>query len=253
MSSSLQTTIQHAIASNANLEGIMSACKSINGVSPTVDQQMWQECLQDVYTAYTNVYGAVTCEVFAAAIYNTWGVVQPTIANMPSRLTSATMSAGLQSIQVNSSQVYSNQTISSTIALYYAVINIVIDTELMLQQQNNNIGGLNWFAGNYITMNDNDPYSTGEGGDELVTGGLRATQTIEWYVVNKSGNAAINLTQFDAGDPDLYAMIYQPVKINNTSYYTQVLPSPNLSQHSYRFEFTINGGSTVYTWDPFLL
>jgi hypothetical protein len=253
MSTSLQTTIQHAIQANANLAGVMSACKSINNVSPTGNQQEWQTCLQEVYEAYTAAYSAPTPKDFTAAIYTTWAVGQPTIANLPNRLSSAIMINGLQSIQVNNTQVYSQQIINATIPQFYAIINIVIDTALILQQQNNNSNSLNSYAGNYITMNDNEPTSQGEGGDELVTSGLIASQTIEWTATNKSGNAIINFTQFVAGSSNLYTMIYQPVKINDTQFYTQVLPQPNLQEDSYRFEFTLNGGSTTYTWDPWLI
>ena len=250
MATSLETTIKNAIAANDNLTEIMQACQTDNGIT-NADKAKWLECLQDVYTAYIGSYSAPSATVFAAAIYNTWGVGKPSASAIAGRLTIGDLTDALTSIQDNGNQVYDNSTADKTVIMFFAEISVVINSEGILENEDNNSGQM-INVGAYISLTDNQPKSSGEGGDELVTGGLRASQTIHWTATNQSGNAVINLIEFFAPNSAIYQMIYTPVKINDTEYYTQVLPVPVLEQDSYRFHFSLNGGSTIFWWDPWL-
>jgi hypothetical protein len=249
MSSSLQVTVQNAVNASSDLTAIFGICLG-SGVTPTSSN--WQECLQLVYTYYQKLYSTPTILNFTAGIYTAWAVEQPTAAAAPNRLSSTLMITGLQSVQNNGSPAFSAADIQGVIPTFYAIINITIDTAGILAANNNNLG-TSIFLNGYITMTDNEPTSSGEGTNELQTNGLSASQIIEWTAVNATGTAVIDLIGFVAGDPQqLYTLVYPPVEINDTQYYTQVLPNPVLSKDSYHFQFTINGGSTIYCWDPFL-
>lgn len=251
MASSLETTIKNAIAAHDSLTAIMHACQTDNGITNAAKPE-WLSCLQDVYVAYIASYATPSAEAFAAAIYTVWGVGQPTATKVAGRLSSVDLTDALEYIKdAGNNQVYASATVPATVAKFFAEISVVIDSASILAHENNNSGGM-INIGQYVHLTDNEPTSTGEGGNELVTKGLRASQTIHWAASNQSGNAIINLTQFVAGANSLYQMIYVPVKINNLEYYTQVLPVPILEQSSYRFYFTLNGGTTTFWWDPWL-
>ncbi|WP_202704031.1 hypothetical protein [Flavobacterium sp. UGB4466] len=252
MASSLQVTVQNAVQASSDLTAIFGICLG-SGVTPTAAN--WQDCLQLVYTDYQQQYSTPTIQNFTAGIYTAWAVGQPTTATAPNRLSAALLVNGLRSVQNGSSPAFAAADIVSVISTFYAIINIIIDTAGILAKYNNNSASsifLGAWDNTFIAMNDNDPNSQGEGTAELQTNGLSASQTIEWKATNKTGTAVIDLTGFVAGSTQLYTLVYLPVSINDTQYYTQVLPNPVLNSDSYYFQFTIDSGTTTYYWDPFL-
>ena len=152
---------------------------------------------------------------------------------------------------------FSSSDITTAATIYFLEIQIGVDTAsiLNLGQSSSNPIKVN----DYITMTSNHQSATsGQGGHELVAKDLQPNESIFWTAISTSNSSdTIQLKEFLASKSgeDFSEMIATPKLLSGTEnqYYTYVKSDPELGLvYAYRFNFTINNGSQLFTFDPWL-
>ncbi|MBO1348740.1 MAG: hypothetical protein EBE86_015740 [Hormoscilla sp. GUM202] len=131
----------------------------------------------------------------------------------------------------------------------YEEIKMTVDTEGILAQSGTNVG-------EYITLTDNHPETStyqNNSKDELDVELLEPDETIHWIGVSENKRDTIQLTEFHPWVPELLTdLITKPIIVGNECF-CKVLDNPKVGvRYAYNFYFKINGGTTIYWFDPFL-
>ena len=107
-------------------------------------------------------------------------------------------------------------------------------------------------------VDDNYPAdaSVGNEGSNELTINAHEGDTINWYVIGLVPSIGVSLTQFvqTAGPNNFFSS--GPTQQTNGSWTAVVGVSPSPGQPpiqaTYHFDFTIQGNTTVWQWDPFI-
>ncbi|MGB0177591.1 MAG: hypothetical protein ACPF9D_10525 [Owenweeksia sp.] len=152
---------------------------------------------------------------------------------------------------------FSTEDITTAATVYFLEIQIGVDTTGILNMGQTNPNPI--YVSQFITMTSNHKSATsGQGTNELVAKDLQPNESIFWTATSNSNPSdTIQLKEFAASGPneDFSEMIAAPKLLNGTEneYYTYVKSDPVRGLiFAYRFNFTINNGSQLYTFDPFL-
>ncbi|WP_062265743.1 hypothetical protein [Endozoicomonas arenosclerae] len=155
---------------------------------------------------------------------------------------------------------FSSEDINTTANIYFLEIQIEVDTASILSQHNKDGSSNPIFVDSYIKMTSNHVSTTsGQGTNELDTEELVPNESIEWTAVSKNGSDTIQLKRFHASpinpNADFKAIISDPVpesgSSNKYSSYVIQHPQPDFRK-AYSFDFTINNGTQLFTFDPWL-
>lgn len=213
-----------ALAANDQLplETVFLQCYDTEHLSPENNYDAWDKCLKEVYST-RNPKPSVT--EFGDAMYSVW---------KDAGLSRAIMIEALKSIPD-----YADKAIYTEVNKYYPItVLMTVDTVQTLKTGN---------LSNYITVTD-DNGDPNQGSNEI-TVIAKMGSTLAWKAVSINGTDTVHLKQFiKVAGPHLFTTGEPSLQPDGT--FQGTLTTTGLE--TYRFSMTINNGTTVYSWDPYI-
>lgn len=191
-----------------------------------------------------NDYGSATVDEWANALHLVW-IETLTL----DELISAMGTIG----------TFSSADITTAATVYFLEIQIGVDTTSILGLGKTSPNPI--YVDSYIHMTSNHKSATsGQGGNELIAKDLQPNESIFWTAISTSNSSdTIQLKKFLPSpinpNADFSEMIAAPKLLNGSEneYYTYVKSNPVEGlKYAYCFNFTINNGSQLFTFDPWL-
>jgi hypothetical protein len=215
-----------ALAANGQLplSDVFQQCYDEEHLSPKNNYDAWDTCLKEVYSV-RNPKPSVA--EFGDAMYNVW--------KDAGGLTRTIMINALKSIAdyTNDSAIYTE------VNKYYPItVLMTIDTTRVLSS--------GYLSSNIVITDDNgDP---NQGSNEIRVTAKVKTKLI-WKAVAKNGTDTIQLKEFKIRrGQDLFTAPEPNLQADGT--YKGTLTK--VGSETYAYNISINNGSQMYTWDPFI-
>ena len=231
--------ISAIVTSKLPLEVLLQQCNNTNKYDPPTQFGAWLHCLNEVNQGQNYQYTAMD---FAKAIPQVW-----TAPQMDRDILIRGLSGILNS---NGTPAFSTPAVYQAVNTQYPItVSITVDTTAMMAAHSNTAGG-SYGNNSYIVATDdnNDP---NQGSAEIKVY-CNVDNQIRWTAKSKNGTDTVNLTAFvighDPGTINVFGTV-NPVKQPDGSFEGTV---KEIGTEVYHYNFTINGGSTTYWWDPYI-
>ena len=222
----------------------LQQCHNPEAYNPIENRANWIKCLNEVNQQQNNQY---TAQDFARAIPQVWP--------NPQSMNRATMIEGITAIQKGGKQAFTTVSIYQAVATQYPItITADIDTEKLLNKYDNSSDAL-CNAWNCLTMSDDNSDDNRGVNDkhtksEELTVYCQIGDTLRWVAKAQNGTDTIELTDFDyVKGTNVFGSV-DPTKQPDGSFQGTTTTKGN---ECYHFKFTINGGTAIYWWDPFIM
>jgi hypothetical protein len=204
-----------------------------------------QQLLTNQDDVVQNTLSSATLRDWSKAIHTTW----------IDSITLEQLQSGLES-----TGRFSQSDINTEANIYFLEIVIHVDTNQVISKHQINGSAAPIFVDGFVKMTSNHVDTTiGQNTNELDAEALVANESIQWTALGSDGAQNIQLKSFHASpvnrDADFSKIISTPVlNTGSTNQYSSyVIPTPQANfRKAYSFDFTINNGTQLFTFDPFI-